>query len=125
MACSFRGAGSPSSLEIQWWYIKDHQDWQQKPPQITNNVSRQGKQLGVEQAARVREKLRGIKGENIKPALTLQCTRSSFSASSFFTFIDEFHHELLCLQIPFSVVPFQFLASNDLFGVTWTEPEAF
>lgn len=39
MACSFRGAGSPSSLEIQWWYIKDFQDWQQKPAQIINNVS--------------------------------------------------------------------------------------
>ncbi|CAG12370.1 unnamed protein product, partial [Tetraodon nigroviridis] len=38
MACSFRGAGSPSSLEIQWWYIKDLQDRQQKPPQITNNM---------------------------------------------------------------------------------------
>lgn len=40
MACSFRGAGSPSySLEIQWWYIKDHRDWDQKPFHITNNVS--------------------------------------------------------------------------------------
>lgn len=40
MACSFRGAGSPSySLEIQWWYIKDHRDWQEKPAHITNNVS--------------------------------------------------------------------------------------
>ncbi|XP_034725119.1 V-set and transmembrane domain-containing protein 2-like protein [Etheostoma cragini] len=39
MACSFRGAGSPSySLEIQWWYIKDHRDWQEKPVQISNNV---------------------------------------------------------------------------------------
>lgn len=47
MACSFRGAGSPSySLEIQWWYIKDHRDWQEKPALITNNVSREGKQLG-------------------------------------------------------------------------------
>lgn len=40
MACSFRGAGSPSySLEIQWWYIKDYREWQEKPPYITNNVS--------------------------------------------------------------------------------------
>lgn len=46
MACSFRGAGSPSySLEIQWWYIKDHRDWQEKPAQITNNVSCGGKQV--------------------------------------------------------------------------------
>lgn len=47
MACSFRGAGSPSySLEIQWWYIKGHRDWQEKPALITNNVSREGKLLG-------------------------------------------------------------------------------
>ncbi|XP_054641068.1 V-set and transmembrane domain-containing protein 2-like protein isoform X2 [Dunckerocampus dactyliophorus] len=38
MACSFRGAGSPSSLEIQWWYVKDHRDWREKPAQITNDV---------------------------------------------------------------------------------------
>lgn len=46
MACSFRGAGSPSySLEIQWWYIKDGRDWQQKPELITNNVSGGGETL--------------------------------------------------------------------------------
>lgn len=44
MACSFRGAGSPSSLEIQWWYIKDLQERQQK---ITNNVSQEGEQLAA------------------------------------------------------------------------------
>nr|XP_057910235.1 V-set and transmembrane domain-containing protein 2-like protein [Doryrhamphus excisus] len=38
MACSFRGAGSPSSLEIQWWYVKDHRDHREKPAQITNDV---------------------------------------------------------------------------------------
>lgn len=43
MACSFRGAGSPSYLlEIQWWYIKNHRDWQEKTARITNNVSREG-----------------------------------------------------------------------------------
>lgn len=46
MACSFRGAGSPSySLEIQWWYIKDGKDWQQKAELITNNVSCEGESL--------------------------------------------------------------------------------
>lgn len=46
MACSFRGAGSPSySLEIQWWYIKDNRDWQQKPEPINNNVSCEGETL--------------------------------------------------------------------------------
>lgn len=46
MACSFRGAGSSSySLEIQWWYIKGHRDWQEKPALITNNVSHEGKQV--------------------------------------------------------------------------------
>ncbi|NXO00437.1 VTM2L protein, partial [Rhinopomastus cyanomelas] len=31
MACSFRGTGSPSySLEIQWWYVRNHKDWTDK-----------------------------------------------------------------------------------------------
>ncbi|XP_048858454.1 V-set and transmembrane domain-containing protein 2-like protein [Brienomyrus brachyistius] len=39
MACSFRGAGSPSySLEIQWWYIRHHKDWTDKQAWMTNQV---------------------------------------------------------------------------------------
>uniref|UniRef100_A0A8C3A336 V-set and transmembrane domain containing 2 like n=1 Tax=Cyclopterus lumpus TaxID=8103 RepID=A0A8C3A336_CYCLU len=40
MACSFRGAGAPSHLlEIQWWYMKDHRDRQEKADPIAmNNV---------------------------------------------------------------------------------------
>ncbi|XP_030643152.1 V-set and transmembrane domain-containing protein 2-like protein [Chanos chanos] len=39
MACSFRGAGSPSySLEIQWWYIRNHRDWTDKQTWTTNQV---------------------------------------------------------------------------------------
>ncbi|XP_025897931.1 V-set and transmembrane domain-containing protein 2-like protein isoform X1 [Nothoprocta perdicaria] len=31
MACSFRGSGSPAySLEIQWWYVRNHRDWADK-----------------------------------------------------------------------------------------------
>ncbi|KAM6924970.1 V-set and transmembrane domain-containing protein 2-like protein [Xenentodon cancila] len=40
MACSFRGAGMPSySLEIQWWYIRNHLDWTDRQPWITNEVA--------------------------------------------------------------------------------------
>ncbi|XP_077586946.1 V-set and transmembrane domain-containing protein 2-like protein [Stigmatopora nigra] len=40
MACSFRGAGMPSySLEIQWWYIRNHVDWTDRQPWKTNEVS--------------------------------------------------------------------------------------
>ncbi|KAK0144226.1 V-set and transmembrane domain-containing protein 2-like protein [Merluccius polli] len=40
MACSFRGAGTPSySLEIQWWYIRNHPDWTNNQPWSTNEVS--------------------------------------------------------------------------------------
>ncbi|XP_053705501.1 V-set and transmembrane domain-containing protein 2-like protein isoform X1 [Synchiropus splendidus] len=40
MACSFRGAGTPSySLEIQWWYIRNHQDWTDTQPWTTNQVA--------------------------------------------------------------------------------------
>ncbi|KAI4879150.1 hypothetical protein NFI96_021247 [Prochilodus magdalenae] len=39
MACSFRGAGSPSySLEIQWWYIRNHREWTDKQTWTTNQV---------------------------------------------------------------------------------------
>ncbi|XP_023130873.2 V-set and transmembrane domain-containing protein 2-like protein [Amphiprion ocellaris] len=40
MACSFRGAGKPSySLEIQWWYIRNHLDWMDRQPWTTNEVA--------------------------------------------------------------------------------------
>ncbi|XP_035015089.2 V-set and transmembrane domain-containing protein 2-like protein [Hippoglossus stenolepis] len=40
MACSFRGAGMPSySLEIQWWYIRNHLDWTDTQPWTTNEVA--------------------------------------------------------------------------------------
>ncbi|XP_034029195.1 V-set and transmembrane domain-containing protein 2-like protein [Thalassophryne amazonica] len=40
MACSFRGAGIPSySLEIQWWYIRNHLDWTDRQPWTTNEVA--------------------------------------------------------------------------------------
>ncbi|XP_076870443.1 V-set and transmembrane domain-containing protein 2-like protein [Brachyhypopomus gauderio] len=39
MACSFRGAGSTSvSLEIQWWYLRHHREWAEKPAWTTNQV---------------------------------------------------------------------------------------
>ncbi|KAM4740699.1 V-set and transmembrane domain-containing protein 2-like protein [Anableps anableps] len=39
MACSFHGAGSPSfSLEIQWWYIRNHRNLQGLASQISNTV---------------------------------------------------------------------------------------
>ncbi|XP_024270305.2 V-set and transmembrane domain-containing protein 2-like protein [Oncorhynchus tshawytscha] len=38
MACSFRGAGPSYSLEIQWWYMKNHRDWPEKPTWTTNQV---------------------------------------------------------------------------------------
>uniref|UniRef100_A0A8L0DVK6 V-set and transmembrane domain containing 2 like n=1 Tax=Oncorhynchus mykiss TaxID=8022 RepID=A0A8L0DVK6_ONCMY len=40
MACSFRGAGPSYSLEIQWWYIRNHRDWTEKQPWTTNQVAR-------------------------------------------------------------------------------------
>ncbi|XP_051517179.1 V-set and transmembrane domain-containing protein 2-like protein [Myxocyprinus asiaticus] len=46
MACSFRGAGSPSySLEIQWWYIRNHREWMDKQTWTTNQVVPQNEML--------------------------------------------------------------------------------
>lgn len=40
MACSFRGSGSPSySLEIQWWYVRNHKDWMDKQTWASNQVT--------------------------------------------------------------------------------------
>uniref|UniRef100_A0A452I888 V-set and transmembrane domain-containing protein 2-like protein n=1 Tax=Gopherus agassizii TaxID=38772 RepID=A0A452I888_9SAUR len=39
MACSFRGSGSPSySLEIQWWYVRNHRDWTDKQTWASTQV---------------------------------------------------------------------------------------
>ncbi|XP_018581051.1 V-set and transmembrane domain-containing protein 2-like protein [Scleropages formosus] len=45
MACSFRGAGSPSySLEIQWWYIRNR-EWTDKQAWMTNEVVAQDEMI--------------------------------------------------------------------------------
>ncbi|XP_078104216.1 V-set and transmembrane domain-containing protein 2-like protein [Sander vitreus] len=74
MACSFRGAGSPSySLEIQWWYIKDHRNWQEKPAQITNNV------VPLEETSKDATKISVVKvaGSNISHKLRLSSVKPS------------------------------------------------
>ncbi|KAI3369479.1 hypothetical protein L3Q82_007698 [Scortum barcoo] len=74
MACSFRGAGSPSySLEIQWWYIKDHRDWQEQSAQITNNVVPQ------EETSKDATKISVVKvaGSNISHKLRLSSVKPS------------------------------------------------
>lgn len=58
MACSFRGSGSPSySLEIQWWYVRNHKDWTDKqtwassqvmPPSSSCTAARKGRALQAE-----------------------------------------------------------------------------
>ncbi|KAM8756579.1 V-set and transmembrane domain-containing protein 2-like protein [Acanthopagrus schlegelii] len=74
MACSFRGAGSPSySLEIQWWYIKNHRDWQEKTAQITNNV------VPLEESSKDATKISVVKvaGSNISHKLRLSSVKPS------------------------------------------------
>nr|XP_040059890.1 V-set and transmembrane domain-containing protein 2-like protein [Gasterosteus aculeatus aculeatus] len=74
MACSFRGAGSPSySLEIQWWYIKDHRGRQEKPAWITNNVA------PLEENSKDASKISVVKvaGSNISHKLRLSSVKPS------------------------------------------------
>ncbi|KAG7271828.1 hypothetical protein CRUP_017905 [Coryphaenoides rupestris] len=50
MACSFRGAGSPSySLEIQWWYTKKHTQQQQQRQQQQQQQEEEEEQHEEEQ----------------------------------------------------------------------------
>ncbi|XP_018533167.1 V-set and transmembrane domain-containing protein 2-like protein [Lates calcarifer] len=74
MACSFRGAGSPSySLEIQWWYIKDHRNWQEKSAQVTNYV------VPLEETSKDATKISVVKvaGSNISHKLRLSSVKPS------------------------------------------------
>ncbi|XP_061912233.1 V-set and transmembrane domain-containing protein 2-like protein isoform X1 [Entelurus aequoreus] len=73
MACSFRGAGLPSSLEIQWWYVKDHRDWLKEPPQITNDV------VPLEKTFKDATKISVVKvaGSNISHKLRLSSVKPS------------------------------------------------
>ncbi|XP_060898116.1 V-set and transmembrane domain-containing protein 2-like protein isoform X1 [Labrus mixtus] len=74
MACSFRGAGSPSySLEIQWWYIKDHSGRQAKTSQITNDVE------PLEKTSKDATKISVVKvaGSNISHKLRLSSVKPS------------------------------------------------
>ncbi|XP_048874046.1 V-set and transmembrane domain-containing protein 2-like protein isoform X2 [Brienomyrus brachyistius] len=68
MACSFRGAGSPSySLEIQWWYIRNYKDWTDNQVWNTNQVVPQ------EQISKDATKISVVKvaGSNISHKLRL------------------------------------------------------
>lgn len=68
MACSFRGAGSPSySLEIQWWYIRNQKDRREKPAWTTNQV------VPLEEISKDATKISVVKvaGSNISHKLRL------------------------------------------------------
>ncbi|MBN3308595.1 V-set and transmembrane domain-containing protein 2-like protein [Amia ocellicauda] len=89
MACSFRGAGSPSySLEIQWWYIRNHKDWTEKQTWTTNQIipqeenSKDATKISVVKVAgsNISHKLRL---SNIKPSDegTYECRVIDFSDS--------------------------------------------
>ncbi|XP_076840808.1 V-set and transmembrane domain-containing protein 2-like protein [Brachyhypopomus gauderio] len=74
MACSFRGAGSPSySLEIQWWYIRNHREWTDKQTWTTNQVVPQ------EEMSKDATKISVVKvaGSNISHKLRLSSVKPS------------------------------------------------
>uniref|UniRef100_A0A3Q3LRY3 V-set and transmembrane domain-containing protein 2-like protein n=1 Tax=Mastacembelus armatus TaxID=205130 RepID=A0A3Q3LRY3_9TELE len=74
MACSFRGAGTPSySLEIQWWYIRNHLDWMDRQPWTTNEVAPE------EEMPKDAAKISVVKvvGSNISHKLRLSRVKSS------------------------------------------------
>ncbi|XP_066522336.1 V-set and transmembrane domain-containing protein 2-like protein [Hoplias malabaricus] len=72
MACSFRGAGSSSvSLEIQWWYLRQHRELTEKPSWTTNQVA------PVEEMTRDATKISVVKvaGSNISHRLRLSSVK--------------------------------------------------
>ncbi|KAL0977825.1 hypothetical protein UPYG_G00161740 [Umbra pygmaea] len=73
MACSFRGAGPSYSLEIQWWYMKNHKDWPEKPAWTTNQV------VPIEEMSKEATKISVVKvaGSNISHKLRLSSVKRS------------------------------------------------
>lgn len=74
MACSFRGAGSPSySLEIQWWYVKGKRDQPKTPAHFTNHV------VPLEETSKDATKISVVKvaGSNISHKLRLSSVKPS------------------------------------------------
>ncbi|XP_019365490.1 PREDICTED: V-set and transmembrane domain-containing protein 2-like protein [Gavialis gangeticus] len=70
MACSFRGSGSPSySLEIQWWYVRNHKDWTDKQTWASSQL----KASQQEEAGKDATKISVVKvvGSNISHKLRL------------------------------------------------------
>ncbi|KAJ7999636.1 hypothetical protein DPEC_G00196460 [Dallia pectoralis] len=77
MACSFRGAGPSYSLEIQWWYMKNHKDWPEKPAWTTNQV------VPMEEMSKDATKISVVKvaGSNISHKLRLSSVKRSDEGS--------------------------------------------
>ncbi|KAL2090585.1 hypothetical protein ACEWY4_012848 [Coilia grayii] len=74
MACSFRGAGSPSvSLEIQWWYIRNHREWSEQAAWTSNQV------IPMEEMVKDATKISVVKvaGSNISHKLRLSNVKTS------------------------------------------------
>ncbi|KAJ8016701.1 hypothetical protein DPEC_G00010050 [Dallia pectoralis] len=72
MACSFRGAGPSYSLEIQWWYIRDHRDWTEKKPWTTNQVPQDEMSKDATKISVVK-----VAGSNISHKLRLSSVKPS------------------------------------------------
>ncbi|XP_029469987.1 V-set and transmembrane domain-containing protein 2-like protein [Rhinatrema bivittatum] len=76
MACSYRGSSSlPYSLEIQWWYFRNHKDWTDKETWASNQLK--GSQQ--EEAEKDATKISVVKvvGSNISHKLRLSRVKVS------------------------------------------------
>ncbi|KAF2974973.1 hypothetical protein EK904_014759, partial [Melospiza melodia maxima] len=67
MACSFRGSGSPSySLEIQWWYVRNHKDWTDKQTWASSQLQSSPPEEPGKEATKI-----SVVGSNISHKLRL------------------------------------------------------
>ncbi|KAH1182467.1 V-set and transmembrane domain-containing protein 2-like protein [Mauremys mutica] len=70
MACSFRGSGSPSySLEIQWWYVRNHRDWTDKQTWASNQLKASEQEETGKEATKI--SVVKVVGSNISHKLRL------------------------------------------------------
>ncbi|XP_043946139.1 V-set and transmembrane domain-containing protein 2-like protein [Protopterus annectens] len=76
MACSFRGVGSPAySLEIQWWYVRNHKDWTDKQTWASNQLAAAQQEEPGKDATKI--SVVKVVGSNISHKLRLSAVKPS------------------------------------------------
>ncbi|XP_069508489.1 V-set and transmembrane domain-containing protein 2-like protein [Ambystoma mexicanum] len=76
MACSYRGSSPlPYSLEIQWWYVRNHKDWTDKQTWASNQLKGSQQEDAEKDATKI--SVVKVVGSNISHKLRLSRVKTS------------------------------------------------